>query len=518
VVNPPSTTTTTTFAFQTQNAAGTIIDSQSSNIFVTSTVGSISSSTLTPASLVVGANTTLTVLLRVSNIVLANGKIKMTFPKWNSQAPVSSDILPMIYTGFTVTAITNLVQTNLVADFTSDVLTISGAIPANIAAGSTISFSVTNFRNPITTLTFSGFTIRTTDSSDGTIDSGSATMRVTTSAAVYDTTFASKDTTIVQENAVFRLQFKVPVPLNTGCIMDITFPSDFIISGADLTTVQGFGLFGGSRTLTGSLNVGNNTYTISDGCDGYVAQDLVGILDFNSIENPFSVLPTGSVQIFVKDSSQFPVAQITTGITYTATVGTLTGITLTPETTIVSSTTAIVITFLPAHRLIADTTQIQITLPADVSIAEQTDASLCAVTELQFISPTVTCTVISNVITLIDPFSVAYTPSSTEVLSFKIAGMVMPPSLKPPAAVVIITKIGTTTFFNVDSASASNLFVSTVGSLTEFSTTPSNLQAYVTTIYTFTFRPQHAILQDGYVTVDIPSQISINDATTSAAS
>jgi hypothetical protein len=113
---------------------------------------------------------------------------------------------------------------------------------------------------------------------------------------------------------------------------------------------------------------------------------------------------------------------------------------------------------------------------------------------------------------------VAYTPSSTEVLSFKIAGMVMPPSLKPPAAVVIITKVGTTTFYNVDSASVSNLFVSTVGSLTEFSSTPSNLQAYVTTTYTFTFRPQHNILQGGYVTVDIPSQISINDAATSAAS
>lgn len=265
VVNPPSTTTTTTFTFQTQNSAGTLLDSQSSNIFLTATAGTLGSSTLTPASQVVGANTTLTVSFVISNKVLASGKIKMTFPKWNSQATVSSEVLSMLNTGYTVTAITNLVQTNLVASFASDILTISGAIPTQIAAGSTISFSVTNFRNPITTSTFSGFIIATTDSSDGTIGSGTATMRITTPATVYDTSFASKDTTIVQENAVFRLQFKVPVPLNSGCIMDITFPTDFALSGADLTTVQGFGLFGGSRTLTGSLNVGNNTYTITDG-------------------------------------------------------------------------------------------------------------------------------------------------------------------------------------------------------------------------------------------------------------
>lgn len=47
--------------------------------------------------------------------------------------------------------------------------------------------------------------------------------------------------------------------------MDFQFPSDFSLSGADLTTVVGYGIFGGARTLTGSLNTGNNTYTITDG-------------------------------------------------------------------------------------------------------------------------------------------------------------------------------------------------------------------------------------------------------------
>lgn len=392
VVNPPSTTTTTTFQLQTQNSSGTALDSQTANIFLTATAGSLSTTSLTPSSLVVGATTTLTVSMTASNKVLAGGKVKVSFPKWNSQATVSSEILSMINTGFSVTAITNLQQASLVATFASDILTISGAIPTQLAAGSVISFSVTNFRNPITTQTFSGFTITTTDSSDGIIDSASATMRITTAATVYETSFAAKtsSTTEVQEKAVFRLQFKIPVPVNSGCIIDITFPSDFSLSGADLTTVQGFGLFGGARTLTGSLNVGNNTYTITDGCTSYVSQDIIGILDFNSIQNPFSVQPTGSVQVYVKDSSQFSIAQVTAGITYTATAGTLTGVTLTPENTIVSTTTSISLTFLPAHKLLASQTRIEVTLPTDVSITQQTSSTTCTVTDLKFISPTVT--------------------------------------------------------------------------------------------------------------------------------
>lgn len=517
VVNPPSTTLTSSFQLQTQDSSGNLLDSQTSNIFLSATAGTLASTTLTPTSQVVGATTTLTVSITTAHTVLANGKIKVTFPKWNSQATISSDILSMIETGFSVTAVTNL-NSGISATFTSDVLTVTGGFTTDLAAGSVISFSVTNFKNPITTSTFSGFTIATTDSSDGTIDSASATMRITTPTSIYDTSFASKDTTEVQEKAVFRLQFKIPVPLNSGCIMDITFPSDFTLNGADLTTVQGFGLFGGARVLTGSLNVGNNTYTISDGCDGYVSQDIIGILDFNSVENPFSIKPTGSVSIYVKDSSQFSVAQITAGITYTATVGTLTGVTLTPENTVVATSTSITMTFLPAHSLIADETRIEITLPSDVSITAQSNPSTCSISDLKFISPTVQCTVISNTITLIDPFSVAYTPTSTEVLGFKISGMTMPASLKPPGAVVITTKVGTTTFYSVDTVSVASLFVATVGSISEYSITPTSFVAYALTTYTFTFRAQNAILQNGYITVDYPSQISIPNTSTAAAS
>jgi hypothetical protein len=169
---------------------------------------------------------------------------------------------------------------------------------------------------------------------------------------------------------------------------------------------------------------------------------------------------------------------------------------LTPENTIVSTVTSITLTFLPTHSLYSDESRIEITLPSDVSIADQSSSSTCSVTDLQYISPTVKCTVISNVITLIDPFDAAYTPTFSEVLSFKVAGMTMPPSVKPTGTVSVFTKVGTTTFYSLDSASSSNIFQATVGSMTEFSVTPSVFTAYAVATYTFSFKPQHAILQN----------------------
>ena len=465
VVNPPSTTQTSSFEFVTQNSSGNTLDTQTTSITLIATAGNLTSVSLTTSSDVVGANNTLTVSIVIAHAVVAGGKIKLTLPKWNGNAPVS-DVLSFIRTGYTVTAITN-VQSNLTTSFStgisSDILTISNATLSEIAAGSTISFSVNNFYNPISTATYSGFSAETSDSSDGSIDSGSATLRVMTPAAVYSTTFQANDTTTVQELAVFKVQFFVPVPLDSGCVIDVTYPSDFTISRNNLRSVQGVGLFGESRTLTGSLNTGNNTYTITDGCNSYVAQDQPGILDFSTIQNPFTVKTTGSLAIYVKDSNQFDIAQITTGVTYTATEGTLNNVTLTPEITTVATTTSITITFLPEHELSADNVQITITLPSDVTITNQADASTCTLSDIQNMSPTTNCTVVNNVITLIDPFDVFYTPTSTEILAFTIAGMTMPPSLEPPGDVVITTSIqNTTTYYNVDTISASGLFVSTV--------------------------------------------------------
>jgi hypothetical protein len=375
VVNPPSATITSTFIFQTQSSSGTVLDQQTTSITLTATAGNLAAVTLSTSSSQVGVSNTLTVSFTIANKISAGGKVSITIPKWNANATVSTEIISMLQSSYSINVISNLNSAALSASFTSDVLTLSGGIPSEISANSVISFNVTNFLNPITTATFSGFTVTTLDSSNGSIDTASATLKVATSADVYGTSITSKDTTIVQELAELRIQFYVPVPLNSGCIIDVTFPSDFVLSGADLTNVQGFGLFGGSRALTGSVNVGNNTYTITDGCSTYVSQDQLAIMDFSSVENPFTVKTTGSIAIYIKDVNQYAIAQITSGITYASTVGTISNLTLTPEVTTVATLTAITISFLPEHSLTASDVAITITLPSDVAITDQSSAS-----------------------------------------------------------------------------------------------------------------------------------------------
>jgi hypothetical protein len=56
----------------------------------------------------------------------------------------------------------------------------------------------------------------------------------------------------VQEFSVFYIAFKVPIPVEQGCIVTIQLPEDFTLSAGDLTRIQGWGIFG-KRT---DLNVG----------------------------------------------------------------------------------------------------------------------------------------------------------------------------------------------------------------------------------------------------------------------
>lgn len=216
MINPPSTTLTSTFTLQTQSSAGGALDSQTSNIYLQATAGSLTSFSLIPFSNVVGESTVLRVTITIANKLLSGGMIKVAFPKWNPNALISTDIQSMIGNSApTVQPIQNL-QSSATATFTNDVLTVSGGITSDLLAGSVVSFNVTQFTNPISTAIFSGFTATTTDSSGGSIDSLTTTLRVTTPAVIYSTSLASKTQTTVQEQNSFRLQFYIPVPLNSG--------------------------------------------------------------------------------------------------------------------------------------------------------------------------------------------------------------------------------------------------------------------------------------------------------------
>ena len=179
----------------------------------------------------------------------------------------------------------------------------------------------------------------------------------------------------VQTKAEFRVSFISPVPLSQGCIIDVVFPDDFTISRSDLTNVQGMNLFGSQRDLPITINSSTRTITISDGCTSYRSSGILGLLDFASIENPISIKTTGSITIEIKDSSQNSIALVTSGVTYTATAGSIQTISITSDNPIVSSITGLNVEFVPEHNLPVESV-IELQISDDFQVNETTDCNL----------------------------------------------------------------------------------------------------------------------------------------------
>lgn len=148
----------------------------------------------------------------------------------------------------------------------TDTLTITNAFPgSDLTAGLSIKFSVSGFRNPISTIAKTGFTISTISGDTGTVDSSSTTLQATTPATIASGVITSTNTKIVQTLSVIRATFPSPVPLDAGCLIDVQFPSSMPITTTDLASVRGSGLFGGSKTFTTIINTGTRTVTITNG-------------------------------------------------------------------------------------------------------------------------------------------------------------------------------------------------------------------------------------------------------------
>ena len=115
--NPPTTATTTSFIVQTTDASGNVLDSKSSGITLTATVGSFSgiylilflvASSMTPASDIVGAINTVTFSITLNHPITSGGSIQVSFPKWNPNAS-SGNVFSMIQGTYAWTEITVIV-------------------------------------------------------------------------------------------------------------------------------------------------------------------------------------------------------------------------------------------------------------------------------------------------------------------------------------------------------------------------------------------------------------------------
>ena len=109
--NPPSTVTTSTFEFETFSSSGISLDIRTTSIFLTATAGVLAGADLSTSDPTVAETNVLTVSLTTSHVLTAGGFIEVIMPKWNPNADLESEILPMIQGSYVCSAINNLEST-----------------------------------------------------------------------------------------------------------------------------------------------------------------------------------------------------------------------------------------------------------------------------------------------------------------------------------------------------------------------------------------------------------------------
>ena len=105
--------------------------------------------------------------------------------------------------------------------------------------------------------------------------------------------------TTVQEFSDFTISFKVPVPVEEGCIVTIQLPEDFDLIAGELQRVQGWGIFGFPVDLNFGVDESERVIKIVDQCTKYSDAKTITALKITSIMNPSLVKQTKSFSIKV---------------------------------------------------------------------------------------------------------------------------------------------------------------------------------------------------------------------------
>jgi len=287
IKNPTTTGSTGTYAIYTRTSADVDIDQDTAVTADTIMgAGSLTSTSVTPASLIAGDTSNVIVTFTTSNILPADGKIVIVFPSgfaFDSNGSTSATSTTMDGT-FTVQIGTQSVT-----------LIRSGGTEQ--AKGETETVTLTNIRNPQVSGTTSTFIIRTTSGDDVIIDEDSSVAGITiapntltSTSVVLDTYYQNAET-----QATFSFTTQNPIP-SDGQIV-ITFPSTFSFNQNGTTSAS-------STTMDGNFSVSISGTIITIKRSGGSNQ-LAGAenIILSNLRNPSEAVTTESFAIRTEDAS-----------------------------------------------------------------------------------------------------------------------------------------------------------------------------------------------------------------------
>jgi hypothetical protein len=393
-------------------------------------------------------------------------------------------------------------------------VTLTNVVSTQLAAGTTISFSINSFISPPTNQALDGIVV-TTYIGGSVADSCTAYVGGLQPKTIDSTSFFITDDSDLQMqvNTVYTIKFNfntLDIFGGTDSIA-ITFPSSTSLSGFSYDQVGG-----------------SNSYSSSS---SYLAQTLTlypsSTATFSTADNPFFIkVPNFNAPPSTQQTANFTLSILNNGYpkmistqSIIATVGTLTG-TATPVSTIVNVVTSYVFAITTTGALTSGG-RVKLTLPSSIILTNTspTCASLSGSAPTSTLSSTPVCSysAVDNSITF-SSLNSSTTAIPAQTLTFTVNALQNPSSTAKTASFTATTFYTSTDSGKVDTGTIDGVTASpaTIDS-SKVAISSSSITTSATGVtYDFSFIVANPIPVGGYVLIDFPSAIVFNAAVATA--
>jgi hypothetical protein len=487
IKNPSSAGVTSTYTIRTTDSADTEIDSNSSvsGTNILPVTGSLTSASVTPSSLVAGANTNVNISFTAANNIPSDGKIKITFPAgFDISSVQSADISSSLSGSFTTS-------------LNGQILTIIRSGGSAQSGARTITIGNSKVKNPSSAGATGTFSMATTTNSDVDIDTVSGVSGVTITSAGGSLTSASVVPTslIASANSNVVVSFTAATSIPANGKIKIIFPAGFDISdvvSADITS-----------NLDGSFSTSISSQTLTITRSGGSAQSGARTITIGNskITNPSTAGATGTYTITTTSSSDTVLDSnnSVSGNTIIA-AGTLTNATVVPASLVTSAYSNVLVSFKAASNIPANG-KIKITFPSGFNISDVESDDISSTLDGDF------TTSISNLTLTITRSggtslkgSHTITIGNNKVKNRTTAGVT--------GTYTITTTSSSDVVIDSNSAVPGNTLIS-AGALTGTSVVPASLAASASSNVVVSFTATNNIPLNGKIKVTFPTGFSI---------
>ena len=519
IINPTYAKTTSAMVIQAYNTSSSTPEVSDNSFKVTPTPGAITA-VLASDNDIDGSYQRLSVTLTLSHYIPQTGIITILLPKWNPDSTLPKTILSAGAVGWTPN-VGFVSSQQIIWTFTPDVsststpdqLTITGQFNS---ATYSISFYVSNFRNPPSLTTYSGISITTsTSTTTNKIDQATnVNLPITQISSLSSTAFTitlGDQQVNKQTSYTFNIRIGLPLPMNSS--IKLTFPSTVTPASSGLTVTGQINLNSG---ITASYDSATRILTLTNliiTSSGYVDEGYYIQFMINLVTNPSNTQTSDSFVYQSYDANGKAIEKTSTGVTITASPGSITSATITPAITTIRASTSYAFTF-KVQDAVPIGGIIYIVFPSTIVIADRTStACLSAGTNIDATNAKWTVTS-SRYLTISSGFGSAATAAGSSI-SFTVSSITNYDTTQTSATFLIYTQ--TSSSITIDSYQLGSLTVAcTFGTISGLTITPSSLFTGVQTTYAFQFTITQRILINSYIQISFPTEITISDTTYSA--